>query len=1239
MEMTYDGGLSFIPPKEDENFTWGDAFRMTNSAGMFVQNPELYGGGITPGYDLTQEQGWRELSGSQLDWVIDATSPEDYQNRLARAKLWEESAKRFQADDSLVNKYGKSFIAGAADPVGFVPIAGWAAKATNVAKTATTLSRMGKTFATTGAIGAGTNVASDYILEQQGAPVDYVSSALWGLALGGTLGSTVEGISRTRYKAKVADSLLRDDVARGQAIDEQLTPQNVPDSPDTPPITEMGINPQGSRETPEKVERGGWWWAASDVHKIHSSPIDAVRRFAGGADNPSVMTDTASAVTARSYSKNLDGRVHEAQLDMAMQYRDAVTDGVFKGSMDDYFKSLGTEYHRLAAEQEYRVNSDPDMAAINDKAIKELKKANQERKDIIAEYEAGYEILRATKKQVEQQVDAPSNSPEYQQAWFDYMNRPDAEKVSMTGEELQAVKYPKGFGGPAPKYRANGQVDDIKFPDNIVRSIYIAGSKSKSKTKQNHLEWLQTEFGFKKEDIARIRDELLADVKKGKDVNGVRNTRGIQDFMEVYNLNYLTKSKEDFVAPKITRVVEVGRDTEEMAAARAALDEIKAKTEAELDSIRAEIEEMRNKSLNALWTKHKVDLPDNLKAMQKYFNGMLDEGKGVGVKELADINPDRLYMPRQIDFQAARKLDGVTLRTKIYKGLRNHPSNSKISNEDLLESATVLANEWRTKGLDLHYNDPLFSGRSVIENKKTYGARRLKIDNREILDILQSHAADVIGGYHYFTRGQIAMRKAYPELRNTYSVATKGKEADFIGTKFEDKIVKPVFDEINAKNLDANEYQPDIDAMRNVFNDLMGNLRIFKGDKYTDKFYNGSRIAAQGNAATLSGWFGLNQMLEIPSALWATGFNRIFHRQFGSIMKDVVSSLWRDGKPNSEFMRELTRTGYLSSLFEQSGINRMADTTTVFNMGKVENGLHKLNSKLYKYNGMRAMTAFLEAMVASNTVTLIRAAGKGNASYKQMKILRKFGLNSDDIAAINKELDRIGDITPDGTINKLGLDEMELTTKEKLMGAMSNAIEEGVIQGDTLKLPNWMIVPGPFKQLIMQFMRYPIAANEILLRKGVRDDMAGMAASVVGTYMMGMGIRYLEEQARIGLGLTPEHEAQYDIFTEDGLYNNVLKNTNYIGAFGGLTIPYQYMTAFLQTGLFGEYQSSNAITGLGGVTVSRIQTASDMAKAVIEGKTDSTKLWKGAQSFTLLYNFPFYKDSVNMLIEENTLDY
>lgn len=1080
MDIQYDGGLTFLPDNE-EDFTWGDAFRMTNSAGMFLQNPELYGSPDETGYTFTQEKDWQKLSGNELDWVYDATSSEDYQNRLARAKLWQESADRFQNDSSNFNKYGKSFVAGAADPVGFVPYAGWAGKAMQVGKAANTLSRMGKTFGVVGTMGAATNVASDYILEQQGAPVDYASSALWGFALAGSLGSVVEGVSRTRYKAKMSDALLRDDIARAKEIDDALTPQINPENPDAPPIMPSEIQVEGM-PTPEKIDRGSRFWGASDVHKLHSSELDSVRDFGGGADNPTVMTETARTTTARTYSKNLDGRVHEAQLDMAMQYRDAVKDGQFKGSMDEYFDTLGRDYHRLAAEQENRVFSDPVMKDINKAADKEIRDARKKAKQDYAQFEEGLAILKQSK----------------------------------------------------------------------------------------------TELGLDKDAIKAAQDALEA------------------------------------------RRVEI---------------------ESEVAKLKVEVEIARNEKLMALWSKHKVEIPDRLKPMQKYFSGMLDEGRGVGVRELDNVSPDRLYIPRQIDFAAARNLDEVTLRTKIYNGLRKHPSNEKIADADLMEAASRLAVDWRTKGLDVTYNDPLFNGRSIIENKKTYGARRLKIDNNEIMDILNSHAADVIGGYHYFTRGQIALRKAYPQLRNTYSVSRTGKEDEFIGTKFEEKIVKPVYDEIAAKGLERGEYEEDILAMRNVFNDVMGNLRIFQGDDASRKFYDGARIAAQANAATLSGWFGLNQTLEIPSALWATGFNRLYHRQFGTIMKDVVKTLATDGKPNTVFMQELSRIGYLSSLFEQSGLNRMTDTTTVFNMGKIENKLHKLNSKLYKYNGMRAMTAFLEAMVASNAVTLIRSAGKGKVSTKQMAILKKFGLSPDDIRAINKELDRIGDITPDGTINKLGLNEMEATTREKLMGAMSNAIEEGVIQGDSMKLPNWMILPGPMKLLVTQFLRFPLIANEVLLRKGIRDDVAGMAASVVGTYMMSMGIRYLEEQARIGLGVTREEDAQYDLMTEEGLYNNVLKSTNYIAAFGGLTIPYQYMTAMLQTGLFGEYKSSNAITGIGGVTVSRVQTISDMLNMAINGKMDSEKFWKGAQSFTPLYNLPIYKDAVQMIIDENTIDY
>ena len=1077
MDMTYDGGISFID-KEKEEYTWGDAFRLNNPLGGVFQNPDDYrDGGRVPGYHFTQEEGWDKLTPSQIDWVADARSPENFRDRLSLSQQHTESMQRFAEDPDTFGKYSMSFAAGMADPIGMLPVAGVIGKLNQVSKATTTLGRMATTGLGAGGVGAASNMASEALFEAQGAPTDYTSAAIWGFALGGTLGGVFEGVSRTNYQRRMAEALSRDDLDAGIKLDEMTFSDAKPpiDNPLAPPIINKITNPATGQV--EKIERGSKFWLASDIHRIWSSTLDSVRNFAQGADIPSVVTKSKLGTTTRDYSKILDGSVHEAQVSLATSYRDAIVDGSFKGSVDDYFTQAGRDYHKIAAEQEIKVYSDPELKAIEKEYQQQIQDIKKMAAEDLKSYETGIEIMKEKKL--------------------------SKEEVSATKKALKEEK--------------------LKLEDTV----------------------------------AKLSDEMEK-VKK-------------------------TKADE-------------------------------------------------------LWAKYKPEVPKHLQPMQKYFNTMLKEGQEVGVKDLDGISMDRLYIPRQLDFNTIKGMDTIELTNRIENALRNHPENIGISDVDLKETAGLLASDWKTKGVDLDYNDPLFKGRTHLENKKTYGARRLKVDNREIVDLLQSNAADVMGGYHYFSRGQVALRKAYPELRNTYSVKTEANKDEFIEEVFEQKFVRPVEEEIVAKGLSREEYLDDIDAMRRVLRDLTGQQRLFTPtDRLQAKWYEGARIASQANSAALSGWFGLNQALEIPSAMWATGFNRLFHKQFGSMMADVVKALWKDTGPNQEFMKELMRTGYLSSLLEQSGINRMADTTTVFNMGKIENALHKLNSKLFKYNGMRAMTSFMEAMVASNVVTLIKKVGK---SDKDLGILKKFGLDDADITAINKELDRVGDIYPDGTINKLGLDEMEPTVKERLQVAMSRAIEEGVIQGDTMKLPSWMITPGPFKQLVMQFMRFPIAANEILLRKGLTDDQAGMAASVVGTYMMGMAFRYLEEQARVGLGVTDKSETKYDITTEEGLINNVIKNTNYIAAFGGLLLPYQYATMFAQQSQFGtDYRSNNTLAGIGGVTASRVQTVSDLMRMAIDGKTDSTKFWKGLHSFSPLSNLPLYKDGVRMLIEENTLNY
>ena len=809
----------------------------------------------------------------------------------------------------------------------------------------------------------------------------------------------------------------------------------------------------------------------------------------------------------------------------------------------------------------------------------------------------------------------------------------DNSKVDIEADDVQRVNRSviPTFLQSDVTITASSELDSIVRISNMLDIPSIKTKGAIGTTVRDYTKSvLDGELHVAQIELHDLFNKLKADPKSN--VNGK-----FDEFLEQTGRDFNIKAGEQEIAVKLDSDYiqatkdynnEVAKLKREITKAKEGLGKHKDKEAIkELDSkykeAKTAIRKMFNDKTVPIWTKYKPELGEAEGTMFKYFNGMLGRGQELGVKELEGISRDRLHMPRQWNFGKIKAMDKEVVLNMLEQGIIKHPDNARfVKKRKTRQAAENMYDSLSTRGFDANFNDGSFI---ATMNVKSLKDRKIHINNKDVVDLLQNSAIDNMGGYHYFTSKSIAMRKVFPELR--------GVETKDLTKVLDEQYIQPIRQEAIDKGINPDTIEAELKALDRMFQDSIGYLRIPENGQ--GGWWRTSRIATQANATVLSGWFGLNQVLEIPSALWATGYNRIFHKQFGTIMKDVVKSLWKDGSPDSMFAKEMLRAGYFTSLIESHGINRMVDTATVFNIHGFENTLHNVNNKLYKYNGMRAMTAWLEGIVASNSVTKIVNATEVD------DLLTKWGFTNESLKVVQAELKRVGDITPDGTINKLGLDDMEDTAREYLGRAMSRAIEEGVIQGDTMKLPSWMVIPGPLKNVIFQFLRFPIAAQEVLLRKGVNDDMAGWTASVIGAAMMSIGMRYLIEQAEIATGAKHEVDAKYDITTEEGMKNASLKSLNYVAGFGGLNIPYHYMTTFLQQPEIGkDYASKDVAEGMLGVSASRFQATSNILSAIAEGKIDDREAWRDLQTFyTPLSNIPILGAYQKQIIDELTIRY
>lgn len=608
-----------------------------------------------------------------------------------------------------------------------------------------------------------------------------------------------------------------------------------------------------------------------------------------------------------------------------------------------------------------------------------------------------------------------------------------------------------------------------------------------------------------------------------------------------------------------------------------------------------------------------------VKEHMNYYKKILETGKKLGIKELKDINISKLYVPRVYDWSKIRQTDAVTLENTLKRALEAHPANTQLTQSTEYDTVVKdLVKQFQSIDKATEFVDFSYIVPTDLPMMQYLKSKKLKLDDGIMSDLLINDADTVMGLYHY---------KQDKMMRSQYAFGSTNKQ------EIEDKILKPLRDSLSPEELSKVTV-----ALENVFRDTLGTLRIPKNGNSLG--WQTSRMLSQFNALTYGGGFGLNTIADIPVALMATESKAMFMQNFFPLIKGVHNLLFKGEKANLEFMNELIAMGNLQNVFSIKGANRVLDTENVFNAGWLEHKMMGLNDFMFKFNGLRGITTMLEAMVGGNAVMDIRKLGKlTQLSDKQQARLTRWGLSHEEAKRMSNLIDT--NATFEGnTLKQLNIHKWAEGDMDVLQTAITRAIHSGVVQGDTVHLPRWMIIPDAIRKLAFQFLRVPIAAHEILLRRGWTEDKAGLAVGALGSIMAYATVTYLREQAAIAAGFKDKADAKYDIMSgdEEAWIRLLSKSTNYAAQLGAFTTGLSYTAALSgQPEIGREY--ANDPTSVLGPSIGRLGQVRDIVKPLLEGKADDTKQAFAVKNMIPFANIPVISEGLNEIIKENTYSY
>ena len=698
-------------------------------------------------------------------------------------------------------------------------------------------------------------------------------------------------------------------------------------------------------------------------------------------------------------------------------------------------------------------------------------------------------------------------------------------------------------------------------------------------------------------DAYTLKSELLTKLAIARE-NGYTGSRA--DFMEEIGRDLkLLESKQNEIIRSSPLYEEIQNKYE-----RGLKKALKDLPEEEHQKIIDEFEQGKKAELEALYDqaeKHletvKVYHPEAVKAVREYYRTMLERGQKLNVPELMHISPNKIYTPRVFDFYKIEHMEHSTLVNIIKKGLMEDPDNIRkgMTPIDYTLAAEAIATDLKKAGFSREYADYRYIVPKSLPVSAHLKGRKLKLHDAAITEILDTNVENNVSNYAYWQNKQYGIRWAFPELQ--------GAKTGELGKIFKENYI----DKIDFSKATPRE----VDALNNVFNDILGTYALAADGK--SFAWKASRTVTGFNSLTMLGNSGFTSLTEIASALWSTGAKVAFFKEFLPSIFEAQKMMFSGKTSSKATIQAALSMGSMHEILSVDTMSRVAEFDGLLGATtRLERFLVRMNEGLFKWNGLKGITAGLESVVFGNAmVDFLRFADEG---VKEGDIIRlsKWGLSPEEAVAIGKELNTVG-IKENGFIIDPNFKDFNPELKTKFQVAVNTAIESGVMQGDTMHLPSWMREANPFTRMLFQFMRTPLAQHNYLTRRMVDGEIAGLVTTAATSMMIYMGITYLRDQAMVAAGL--KDKPTYDLSKEESWLKLLGKGANYSSASGGLSDMFGKATTLLGVPTIGkEYGESNALANLN-PTFGMLQNLNNLSRSIQNNGVDSQKTFNQLQGF------------------------
>lgn len=1257
---------------EANEATFSDKYRVYNSSASFWLDRDLNDQykDLDGGFDMNNEQfisAYNKATPEARQEMLEAETTGDALRIYDRNVRYLQSAEKM-ANDSMGEQLVDGFLYNVVlNPTNYIPFVAAARIAKITASSLKTLNKLDKAIdsvkyakiakgvGASAAIGAAGAAADESIFDYQGLPHDYISSMTIGAALGGSLGALGAGLS-TSLRRVAAGVIVKDGDGYSVARKEGTTDYHSDNNDiikktndkgyeeyfllDRENMTERKI----AEDDPRYMEAKAQYEANLKQMKIDGY-IDEFEynkmvqeegvkyrqyknaentRFKNTYDNAKEKFENKENKKVNDWEEQYNKRLEVEKKNIKKQEDRLKNIEEFTKRFENEWKAMKEMMGELSKEEKAKLpkgSMKENLKLALEKNFGKIdkkidKRTADKRAEDFVKNKLGKKPER--KKFIDFEKFKKQNNmvlkekPEFEQFTKDGKEIPDFEHPTELVPTERRINNPQSDG--VPVIQSNGTVEMMQRND-IAQKIWTDRIPGLNKFLRSG----QAILAQSKSETARMFGALLVSAPEGIMRNGevVRSDYSAYDYKR--NLNGKSGTVIAIVQEEYRRLKSEGLFNGKIEDFEVALDRfyqkaIKDQKEDLFDYITTErkIKEANGEK----WTKKDVEkaseeffnndkerLDNDLfgnssKAIREYYRLMDEEHFRASGKRLS-TNRNKLYAPRLLDAIAISKLTDFELSAKFQTAMKADPFNSHLTDAQIKERADTYARDLKYKESSKDSNVYDYMDNTGVEEAGRAKAREFSFDDTLLDDITQQGASTKVKMYSDRMSGDIALKKFF-KTSNVKDIETN------ISTMIYDK----------GEVLEKFEKE----ALNDLLLDIKGDLRIVK---------NGNSIAWKiSNAMTglstvmYSPAFVFNQTIETASVIGFDSYSGFLNGTFAKGVKDTLDTM-ASGKFTDE-QKFLIESDIMHNALESIHMNRQVESDTGFPVNSFDEVLKTMANTIFKYNGVRPMTNMLEITVATGLVRSIKDGSMKPADFMRL------GMDESSFKKLGEELRTHHDV--EGRSFKI--ENLSQDSRDAFQVAIARGVNTLVVNPDSIYAPRFMKIPNPYVRMIFQFMRFPMIANETLMRHGMNNEKIKVGIGVaLGSSIYTMQ-KYALEQTYLNLGYIKEEDRKYDIFNnQEHAFNAFKTSLGYSALTGNFASLYDYMASITGRPELGSTWKNGDLSNILGVSLSTLEKIRIPLIKLSKGEELTKSDYMKLKSFIPLFNIPLVSKTFESFIK------